>query len=177
MVLGLGGEAEAAGDFADLEAAVAVGVVGDELVEEGTEVVAELAGGEFLVGGEGFGAGSGVVGIRGRGFPGLRSETWGTRFGAGWGFEDLGGVGGLGVQGVGVFKGLDCVVVGLLVFEGERVLLGGEGVEFGLALFAEQAGELGERDRLFGCVDDSFDLGFKTHGCRVECINPAPMMV
>jgi len=55
------------------------------------------------------------------------------------------------------------------------VLLGGEGVEFGLAFFTEQAGELGESDRLFGRVDDSFDLGFKTHGCRVECINPAPM--
>ena len=50
VVLGLGGEAEAAGDFADLEAAVAVGVVGDELVEDGAEVVAELAGGAVLLG-------------------------------------------------------------------------------------------------------------------------------
>ena len=51
------------------------------------------------------------------------------------------------------------------------MLLGGEGVEFGLAFFAEQAGELGERYRLFGRVDDGFDLGFQTHRCRVECIN------
>jgi len=51
VVLGLGGEAEAAGDFADLEAAVAVGVVGDELVEEGAEVVAELALAQFNLGG------------------------------------------------------------------------------------------------------------------------------
>jgi hypothetical protein len=42
VVLGLGGEAEAAGDFADFEAAGGVGVVGDELVEEGAEVVAEF---------------------------------------------------------------------------------------------------------------------------------------
>ncbi len=61
------------------------------------------------------------------------------------------------------------------VFEGEGLLLGIEGVEFRLPFFAEQAGELGERDGLFGRVDDSFDFGFKTHGCRVECINPAPM--
>ena len=64
---GLVAEAEAAGDFADLEAAVAVGVVGDELVEERAEVVAELAGGEFLLGGDGLGAGGGV---RGWGFVG-----------------------------------------------------------------------------------------------------------
>ena len=44
VVLGLGGETVAAGDFADLEAAVGGGVVGDELVEEGAEVVAETAG-------------------------------------------------------------------------------------------------------------------------------------
>ena len=41
VVLGLGGEAVAAGDLADLEAAVGGGVVGDELVEDGAEVVAE----------------------------------------------------------------------------------------------------------------------------------------
>jgi hypothetical protein len=49
MVLGLGGEAVAAGDFTDLEAAIAGGVVGDELVEERAEVVAEAAGGELRV--------------------------------------------------------------------------------------------------------------------------------
>ena len=43
VVLGLGGEAVAAGDLADLEAAVGGGVVGDELVEDGAEVVAEAA--------------------------------------------------------------------------------------------------------------------------------------
>ena len=75
------------------------------------------------------------------------------------------------------FDGFDGGVVCLLVFEGEGVLLGGEGVEFGLAFFTEQTGELGESDRLFGRVDDSFDLGFKTHGCRVECINPAPILL
>src|SRR5216683_5869712 len=44
VVLGLGREAVAASDLADLEAAVAGGVVGDELVEDGAEVLAQAAG-------------------------------------------------------------------------------------------------------------------------------------
>ena len=196
VIFGLGAEAEASGDFADLEAAIAVGVVGDELVEEGAEVVAELAGGEFLLGLAGFGLGGGGagelpgVGLGGLGgggfssgagigwldFPGLRSELWGTCFGVGlWdacfggGLGDLVGGEGLGVEGVGVFDGLGggaCFAFfpcyfGAFVFEGEGVLLGGDGFELGLAFLAEQAGELGEGDGLFRCVDDGFDLGFK----------------
>ena len=117
------------------------------------------------------------VGVRRLPFTTLRVAQDDSVFGA---LVVVGAVGGLGVESVGVFDGLDvgfrnCGVVRLFVFEGERVLLGGERVEFGLAFFTEQAGKLGESDRLFGRVDDSFDLGFKTHGCRVECINPAPM--
>jgi hypothetical protein len=47
--------------------------------------------------------------------------------------------------------------------------LGGERIQLGLPFFAQQAGKLGQRNGLFGCVDDGFDLGFK-------CTNPAPML-
>jgi hypothetical protein len=62
------------------------------------------------------------------------------------------------------FGDVEYLIVEGVFVEGEGLLLGFEGVEFGLAFFAEQAGELGERYGLFGGVDDSFDLGFKAHG-------------
>src|ERR1700761_7245327 len=37
-------------------------------------------------------------------------------------------------------------------------------IELGLGLVAKKTGELGERDRLFGCVNNGFDLCFKAHG-------------
>ena len=43
MILGAGTDAEASGDFANLEAAVGGVVVGDELVDEGADLVANLA--------------------------------------------------------------------------------------------------------------------------------------
>ncbi len=70
VVLGLGGEAVAAGDLADLEAAVAGGVVGDELVEEGAEVVAETSGALlvlFRLSSRFFGFGGGFASLRGFG--------------------------------------------------------------------------------------------------------------
>jgi len=106
VIFRLGAKAEAAGDFADLEAAVAVGVVGDELVEERAEVVAELAGGEFLLGGEGFGGGTGC-----RRFGAFGRLLGRVRFG-------LVGKDGFGVERVGVEDGFggaeSCVGVGVL---------------------------------------------------------------
>ena len=168
VVLGLGAQAEAAGDLADLEAAVAIGVVGDELFEDGAEVVAELALAGFglaggvarellLVVGGGFrllgGRCLGDWGLGGWGL-GLRGRTLRV-FGLGGrrlGFEDRDGVDGFRVEGFGVVDRLRLVGVRCrFVFESERLLLGGEGFELGLAFFAR--------------VDDGFDLGFKAHGC------------
>ncbi len=77
MVLGLGGETVAAGDLADLDAAVVGGggVVGYEGFEEGAEVVAELAGLVLF----GFGGAGGC--LFGGGFGGVLSLGW--RF-CGW---------------------------------------------------------------------------------------------
>ena len=37
-------------------------------------------------------------------------------------------------------------------------------IKLGLGFVAKQAGELGQGDGLFGCVNDCFDLCFKAHG-------------
>ena len=43
VILGLGGQTVTTGDLADLEAAIRAGVVGNELIEDGAEIVAEAA--------------------------------------------------------------------------------------------------------------------------------------
>jgi hypothetical protein len=48
--------------------------------------------------------------------------------------------------------------------EGQAVLSGVKVVELGLGLMAKQAGQLGQRYRLFRGVNDCFDLCFKAHG-------------
>src|SRR6185437_7305979 len=60
VVLRLGGKAEAAGNLTNLEAAVVGGIVGDELIEDGAEVVAEATGVLRLLARGGSGVGLGV---------------------------------------------------------------------------------------------------------------------
>src|SRR6185312_12796900 len=155
VILGLGGEAVAAGNFADFDTAPVAGVVGHELVKKRAEVVAEgffaglgllrgFAGELFLVVGRGgFGA-RGCVGFRRRRIR--RRLNWscviGSRVSRCW----LVGGGGFrviaqkfGVEGVGV----SCLGFGGFV-EVEQGLLRALGVELRLAFFAKQANELGQ---------------------------------
>ncbi len=73
-----------------------------------------------------------------------------------------------GLRSIGQHLAVELVFVLIRIragfFEGQGVLGSGEAIELGLGLVAEKAGELGERDRLFGCVNDGFDLCFKAHG-------------
>ena len=65
-----------------------------------------------------------------------------------------------------LIAGLDLFAHGRrgIVEQRQLALQGGRGVEFGMGLPAEQADELGKRDRLFGGVDDGFDFCLQTHG-------------
>ncbi len=187
VVLGLGGEAVTAGDLANLEAAVAGGVVGDELVEDGAEVLAQAASlllvlfglaSSFLVGGLfggrcafrlWLGGGGFSLGVEGVACP----HGCGVRDGVLMSSLQVGGLfGGCCVQGVvESLRALDFgehfVVQGVgvrrLLIQRQGLLGGGLVVQFGLSLVAEEPDELGEGYRFFRGVDDCFDLCFKAH--------------
>src|SRR5215469_8962887 len=137
MVCGFGAEAVAAGDLANLEAAVSGGIFGDELIEDGAEVLAQTAASLLLS----FGLLSGILLRRG--------------LGAGLGRPCLGGVCADGVFFTEDLRGCWCgCLLGDLVLyelarglfiEGEGLLGGDDLVKLGLCLLAEKPDELGER--------------------------------